>query len=195
MTGKHRQLILGVVALCVLPAAAQAGKIVFSENFDTVPLGIDTTNAGPNFTVTSGNVDILSNNLCVPPGPPNRCLDMNGNMPATLQATTNMGFKAGDEAYLSFQLTGSQSGVTTQTEVIFGNYDDVFTLGPNQNAIVSNHELEVTAANPLLIFKSLTVGDAGAILDDVVVVPEPATLGLMVLGLLGAGFAGRKRRN
>jgi hypothetical protein len=25
--------------------------------------------------------------------------------------------------------------------------------------------------------------------------PEPATLGLMVLGLLGAGFAGRKRRN
>jgi len=26
-------------------------------------------------------------------------------------------------------------------------------------------------------------------------VPEPATLGLMVLGLLGAGFAGHKRRN
>jgi len=26
-------------------------------------------------------------------------------------------------------------------------------------------------------------------------VPEPATLGLMVLGMLGAGFAGRKRRN
>jgi hypothetical protein len=26
-------------------------------------------------------------------------------------------------------------------------------------------------------------------------VPEPATLGLMVLGLLGAGFAGRKRRS
>jgi len=26
-------------------------------------------------------------------------------------------------------------------------------------------------------------------------VPEPATLGLMVLGLLGAGFAGRKRKN
>jgi hypothetical protein len=26
-------------------------------------------------------------------------------------------------------------------------------------------------------------------------VPEPATLALMVLGLLGAGFAGRKRQN
>jgi hypothetical protein len=26
-------------------------------------------------------------------------------------------------------------------------------------------------------------------------VPEPATLGVMVLGLLGAGFARRKRRN
>jgi hypothetical protein len=28
-----------------------------------------------------------------------------------------------------------------------------------------------------------------------VAVPEPATLGLMVIGLLGAGFAGRQGRN
>jgi hypothetical protein len=35
---------------------------------------------------------------------------------------------------------------------------------------------------------TLQVGAAAA-------TPEPATLGLMVLGLLGAGFVGRKRRN
>jgi hypothetical protein len=35
---------------------------------------------------------------------------------------------------------------------------------------------------------TLQIGPTGA-------APEPATLGLMVLGLLGAGFAGRKRRH
>jgi len=38
-----------------------------------------------------------------------------------------------------------------------------------------------------------TVKEAGA--TATTAVPEPTTLGLMVLGLLGAGFAGRKRRN
>jgi hypothetical protein len=36
----------------------------------------------------------------------------------------------------------------------------------------------------------------GMLIDNIsLAVPEPATLGLMALGLLGAGFAGRRRRN
>jgi hypothetical protein len=195
MTGKRKHLILSVVALCALPAAAQADTILFSENFDTVPVESNTTNAGPNFNVTSGNVDILSNNLCVPAGPPDHCLEMNGNMgPATLQSRTNMGLQPGEYALLSFQLTGSQF-VATTTEVIFGDYNETFQLGPNGEETVVRQRADITAPDQLLTFKSLTPGDAGAILDDVLVVPEPATLGLMVLGLLGGGIAGRKRRN
>jgi hypothetical protein len=194
MTGKRKHLILSVVALCALPAAAQADTILFSENFDTVPLGTNTMDAGPNFNVTSGNVDILSNNLCVPAGPPNHCLDMNGNLgPATLVSSTNMGLQPGEYALLSFQLTGSS--VATTTEVMFGNYDQTFNLGPNGEETVFRQRADITAPNQLLTFKSLTPGDAGAILDDVLVVPEPATLGLMVLGLLGGGLARRKRPN
>jgi hypothetical protein len=51
-----------------------------------------------------------------------------------------------------------------------------------------------------LLFKG--TGDvnrtAGMVIDNILLVgaPEPATLGLMALGLLGgAAFAGRKRRN
>jgi hypothetical protein len=50
-----------------------------------------------------------------------------------------------------------------------------------------------------LLFKG--TGDvnrtAGMVIDNIRLVGalEPATLGLMALGLLGAGFAGRKRSN
>jgi hypothetical protein len=36
--------------------------------------------------------------------------------------------------------------------------------------------------------------DSFTLKAEAAAVPEPATLGLMVIGLLGAGFAGRKRR-
>jgi hypothetical protein len=42
-------------------------------------------------------------------------------------------------------------------------------------------------AGPILNSVSVSAQEVGA--------PEPATLGLMALGLLGAGFAGRKRSN
>jgi hypothetical protein len=154
----------------------------------------NTTNAG-NFKVTSGVVDILNNGLCSPPGPTNHCLDMNGSEgPATLVSSTNMGLQPGEYALLSFQLTGSQS-VATTTEVSFGDYNETFQLSPNGEETVFRQRADITAPNQLLTFKSLTPGDAGAILDDVLVVPEPATLGLMVLGLLGGGLARRKRPN
>jgi hypothetical protein len=59
------------------------------------------------------------------------------------------------------------------------------------------HYFEVTTPEMVqLIFKaSGPAGNNGAVLDNVYLAPEPATLGLMALGLLGAGFAGRKRRS
>jgi hypothetical protein len=45
------------------------------------------------------------------------------------------------------------------------------------------------------VHDNISLSPAFAVLGTPVSAPEPATLGLMVLGLLGAGFAGRKRRS
>ena len=83
------------------------------------------------------------------------------------------------------------------TQVSFGPFSHTYDLAANDltsglvSMVLSVPKDEITR----LTFKSLTPGATGAILDDVLVarVPEPATLGLMVLGLFGAGFSGRKR--
>jgi hypothetical protein len=101
---------------------------------------------------------------------------------------------------LSFDLLGNPStppGLETTTTVTLGSvYNHTFMLGPTDITDVA-HYFEVTTPEMVqLIFKaSGPAGNNGAVLDNVYLAPEPATLGLMALGLLGAGFTVRKRRN
>jgi hypothetical protein len=63
--------------------------------------------------------------------------------------------------------------------------------------IVTDHPITVSTPEDVeLIFKA-SGGGGDPVLDNIrLAAPEPASLGLMTLGLLGAGlFAGRKRRN
>jgi len=151
---------------------------------------------GP-FTATSGNVDVLHGSRCVPATASNGCVELDGTAPATLQSGP-IKLEGGYPYFLSFELTGSQlNNRATMTQVSFGPFSHTYELAANDltsglvSMVLSVPKDEITRVT----FKSLTPGATGAILDDVLVarVPEPATLGLMVLGVLGAGFSGRKR--
>ena len=103
---------------------------------------------------------------------------------------------------LSFDLIGSQRGVTALTTVTFGTYDHTFTLAPNDDTsgIVSQAVIKVTSiTETYLTFTSNTDGMIGNLLDDVLItdppgtVPEPATLALFATALFGLARARRRK--
>ena len=129
----------------------------------------------------------------------------------------------GNSYHLTFDLSGSGRNangmqdlgfcptcVETSLTASFGN-DSISLFRLASLASGLTHFLDPTVNVPTpasIVFRSDTPGDVGMLLDNIRLtctgptctrvgetVPEPATVGLMVLGLLGAGFAGRRRRN
>jgi hypothetical protein len=176
------------LSLTVLSGTSQA-SIIFSENFDTVPVVLNTTGTIGNFTVTSGNVDIVGTNptnnfgsLCVAPESVN-CVDLDGNTEGQITSAV-ITLPIGSYA-LAFDLNGSQRGNTTSTTVTFATFSHTYTLLSGDTNSFSVPITITTAGTSQIVFTSNTPGGLGSLIDNVSVtsVPEPASI-LLMMGAL-----------
>jgi hypothetical protein len=100
--------------------SAQAA-VLLSDNFDSAQPGAAYVGAvsGSGFGVTSGNIDVIGSiqndagagYFTCPGGGPNvnNCLDLNGDVPGTIQSNSQLSLKAGITYRLAFDVAGSSS--------------------------------------------------------------------------------------
>jgi hypothetical protein len=204
---RHLFMALVLCGACLVPAASRAD--IIQENFDGLTPGLNATNIGV-FSVTGGSVDVVGSGvfgfLCVGPESGN-CVDMDGSTYAagTISLTNPVTLTPGTYT-LSFDLIGSQRGVTTSTTVTLGSlYNQTFVLasGDDTDGIVSTVITVSTPTTVNLTFSSNTSGNDGALLDNVDLkanpassdppdpAAEPTSLSLLTMGLVGV--LGRRR--
>lgn len=97
--------VLAASALMAMPAAA---TVLFSQNFNTVPVGNNKTSI-PGFTVTGG-VDLVNSgsNGIICAGGVGRCVDLVGSPNVGAITSTLITFQAGTLVTVSFDLSGNQ---------------------------------------------------------------------------------------
>lgn len=200
-------LLISLSALTLLglntsqPAAAAT---LLEDNFDPENSGTPTLNyfGLANWDVTDGSVDLIGNgSFDFFPGN-GLYLDLDGSTgnAGRVESKTTFSFNPGDIVELKFNLAGSQRGDTNSVNVSLGSlFGEVFTLNSSDPFTTITRSFTVASATSAeLVFDHFGGDNIGLLLDNVKLsvnpqtstpsVPEPAsTLGILTLGVLGAG--------
>lgn len=201
--------VLGLVTTLLVGFAAPAKAApVFFDDFEGVTSGGTILNwdGGVNWDVLSGTVDLVKSGdafgiTCA--GGTGYCVDMDGSTRSAGDIVSiNVGPLAAGTYEFSYSLSGNQRQLGFADSVVayieFGVMSWAHTLPYNAGWQTFTQEFTLTSVtDPVYIRFGATGGDnIGMLLDNVqlsaVSVPEPASLGLMLIGFAGV-FGARTR--
>ena len=197
--------VIGFLAASLLSVSASA-SVIFIDNFDTAAgaAGVSGLNYSSfaNWTVSDGTVDVVATSgwgiQCV--GGIGKCVDLDGSTGNAGKLTSSLLSLTAGTYSLSFDISGNQRGGAADsfTFALGGFLNESFSLAPSApwKTITRTFTVSATSANNI-IFNHAGGDNIGVMLDNVslskVNVPEPASLAMFGLGLIGLGFARRRQ--
>lgn len=197
--------VIGFLAASLLSVSASA-SVIFIDNFDTEAgaAGASSLNytSFANWTVSDGTVDVVATSgwgiQCV--GGIGKCVDLDGSTGNAGKLTSSLLSLTAGTYSLSFDISGNQRGGAADsfTLALGGFLNESFNLTPSApwQTITRTFTVSATSANNI-IFNHAGGDNIGVMLDNVslskVNVPEPASLAMFGLGLIGLGFARRRQ--
>lgn len=216
MKMNHCIAILCSAACLCAAAAPKPGDVIFSDNFDAAPLGLNQTSLPAGWTVTGGTIDVLG-----PPGfdprPDNgHYIDMQGSAGHPGRLSIDIPVETSGIYLVEFEWAGNPRGnsgaITVDTgptpfsdgkSTIFGVTSDIsFLDGANGTGIQGQGFFLLSFYTPAFIVLpdgERVFPDTGLLLDNVSVtfvqsIPEPATFALTLIGIVPLALAMRRRR-
>lgn len=190
-----------LIASSLFTAGAHANAI-FQDGFDSEGAAGESIlnyTGFANWTVTGGSVDLISDPNkwgldCI--GGTGKCVDLDGSS-GNAGILTSKDFTLGEGTYsLIFDISGNQRNGSADSMLVMlsGFLDETFLLTASDPWATINRSFTVMEETTSFINFNHNGGDnIGIMLDNVSVVPEPGTLALLSLGLLGLGAARRRQ--